>query len=161
MTPWRFEKNAPTQNLFSLYLERISKQISCHQTCPRSPPADKQSATQFLVRELEKLNTPGTAVVCLDENGKTMSSQKFSDFLGALEGKGIKQTIFCVGGAYGLPSEISEIVENAHMISLSAMTFPHEMALAMLAEQVYRARTIMGGHPYHHADASELFQSQR
>jgi 23S rRNA (pseudouridine1915-N3)-methyltransferase len=161
LTPWRFENSSPSQNLFSLYLNRVHKTLPCEHISPRSAPADKKAASQFLLNETNKRRGPGTAIVCLDENGKLLSSRKFADFLESLEAKGFKQAIFCVGGAYGLPAEIGQNRENLTLISLSPMTFPHEMALAMLMEQVYRARTIMGGHPYHHEDASELFQAQR
>lgn len=159
ITPWRFEKGAATQNLFTLYRERVDKQIPCEHIFPASTPPDKQAATKFLCNTLEKMMGTGTIIVCLDENGKAMSSRKFSEFLQIHESRGTKQILFCVGGAYGLPADILENNKNVSLISLSAMTFPHEMALAMLAEQVYRARTILGGHPYHHEEASELFQS--
>jgi len=161
LTPWRFERNSPAGELFCTYFERINKQIPSEHVHPKSIPANADDARGFLIRELDKIRSTHTAVVCLDENGTLLKSREFADLLTSLESQGVKQTLFCVGGAYGLPAEISRAAENIRLISLSPMTFPHEMAAAMLAEQIYRARTIAGGHPYHHGDTSELFKTVR
>lgn len=158
LTPWRFERNSPSNELFSEYLERIKKQIPSEHIHPKSSPASADEAKGFLVRELNKIRATNTVVVCLDENGKLLKSREFSGMLSGFEERGVKQILFCIGGAYGLPAEISS-VENISLLSLSPMTFPHEIATAILAEQVYRARTIMGGHPYHHGDDSDLFKT--
>jgi 23S rRNA (pseudouridine1915-N3)-methyltransferase len=161
LTPWRFERGAPSENLFSIYKDRVEKSVPCEHIYPRSAPPDKTTAAQFLIKEIEKRADVSTALVCLDENGKLLTSRKFATLLESLESRGVKQTLFCVGGAYGLPAEIATSQKNITMVSLSPMTFPHEMALAMLMEQIYRARAILGGHPYHHESPSELFQSQK
>jgi 23S rRNA (pseudouridine1915-N3)-methyltransferase len=161
LTPWRFERNAPSGILFASYLERISKQVSCEHQHPKSSPNNADDARDFLVKELEKNRTNSSVVVCLDENGKLLKSREFADLLSSFEGQGVKQIVFCIGGAYGLPAEAARATENIRLVSLSPMTFPHEMAAAMLAEQVYRARTILGGHPYHHGESSHLFKTLR
>ncbi|MDL2209562.1 23S rRNA (pseudouridine(1915)-N(3))-methyltransferase RlmH [Desulfovibrio sp. OttesenSCG-928-O18] len=86
--------------------------------------------------------------VCLDENGDTLSSVAFADFL-RRSFDGARTPCFIIGGAYGL----SEAVRGRAVKTLSfgPMTFPHELARVLLLEQLYRADTIIRGRPYHHA----------
>ena len=87
-------------------------------------------------------------LVLLDENGKSFSSVGFSEELQKKMNSGIKTVVFVIGGPYGF----SEAVYNrAHSkISLSQMTFSHQMVRLFFVEQLYRAFTILKGEPYHH-----------
>ena len=85
-------------------------------------------------------------VVVLDERGREMDSTEFARFLGsALETH--TEVTFLLGGPDGLDPELT--AEAGDRLSLSRLTFPHEMARVLLAEQIYRALTILRGHPYH------------
>lgn len=97
--------------------------------------------------ELRRLKLPsGAAVVLLDAEGRHFSSMQFAKWLGELRDRGTREVIFLCGGAEGFPEEIRKCAGQA--ISLSALTMSHELARAVLAEQIYRAFTILAGHPY-------------
>ena len=87
-------------------------------------------------------------VILLDERGKEYSSIEFSDFLEKQMIAGRKRVVFVVGGPYGFSGAIYERADGK--ISLSRMTFNHEMVRLFFTEQVYRAMTILRGEPYHH-----------
>ena len=87
-------------------------------------------------------------VVALEVEGRSSSSRAFSSWLEQAENQGIQTVVFLVGGAYGLPKTVSERAD--FQLSLSAMTLPHRLARVVLAEQVYRAFTILRGEPYDH-----------
>ncbi len=86
-------------------------------------------------------------VVALEVDGKILTSHGLAEVVGKAEGQG-DSISFLVGGSYGLPKSVSDA---AHLkMSLSAMTLPHRLARLVLAEQVYRAFTILRGEPYSH-----------
>lgn len=109
------------------------------------------SKDQIKVREGElilKNVKPTDDVILMDEHGKEYTSVDFASFLQkkiSYEGKDI---VFVIGGAYGFSDEIYRRANGK--ISLSKMTFSHQMVRAIFAEQLYRAFTIMRGEPYHH-----------
>ena len=110
-----------------------------------------QNNADKIIREgqaiLEKI-TPQDLVVCMDEHGRTMTSTRLSVQLQTwLEHPG-KAPCFVIGGAYGLSTHVLERADIS--LSLSPMTFPHELARVILLEQIYRAGTILKGVPYHH-----------
>jgi len=89
----------------------------------------------------------GARLVVLDENGKTMNSQVFSDRFAQWRDDGTSDLVFAIGGADG---HGQELLQSADMkLALGAMTWPHQIVRILLAEQVYRAMTIQSGHPYH------------
>ena len=83
----------------------------------------------------------------LDERGKQYSSVEFSDFLQKLSGRG-RDLVFVIGGAYGFSKDVYSRADG--LVSLSKMTFSHQMVRTVFAEQLYRAFTIIRGEPYHH-----------
>jgi 23S rRNA (pseudouridine1915-N3)-methyltransferase len=87
-------------------------------------------------------------VILLDENGKEYDSVGFSDFIQQQMNSGIKNVVFVVGGPYGFSEEIYQRANGK--ISLSKMTFSHQMVRLFFAEQLYRAMTILKNEPYHH-----------
>lgn len=87
-------------------------------------------------------------VVLLDEHGREYSSMEFSSFLQKQMLAGRKKLVFVVGGPYGFSQEV--YVRSDSKLSLSRMTFNHEMVRLFFTEQVYRAMTILRGEPYHH-----------
>jgi 23S rRNA (pseudouridine1915-N3)-methyltransferase len=84
--------------------------------------------------------------VLLDAGGKSWSSESFAKWVGELRDRGTRELVFVCGDADGFPDELRERV--AQKVSLSAMTYSHELARAMLAEQLYRAFAILSGSPY-------------
>jgi 23S rRNA (pseudouridine1915-N3)-methyltransferase len=102
-------------------------------------------------RENEKLRkhiTPVDCIVLLDERGKEMTSVEFSGFLNQKMSSGIKTLVFIVGGPYGFDDSLKK--DANHLISLSRMTFSHQMVRLFFTEQLYRALTILKNESYHH-----------
>lgn len=96
---------------------------------------------------LKKLDAgPAATVVLLDATGKTLDSNAFAKWLGELRDRGTRALVFLCGDSEGFPDALRE---RAHQrISLSPMTFSHELARVLLAEQLYRAFAILSGSPY-------------
>ncbi len=88
---------------------------------------------------------PSAAKIFLDPDGESMNSFQFADLIAKAQNES-RDLVFVVGGADGLPPGWRERAD--WLLSLSAMTYPHELARAMLAEQIYRGFTILRGHPY-------------
>lgn len=96
---------------------------------------------------LRKLALDSAAtVILLDDAGKPQSSTQFARWLGKLRDSGAREIVFLCGGAEGFPDSLRS--RATQKLSLSALTFSHELARAMLAEQLYRAFAILAGHPY-------------
>ncbi|MCQ2136909.1 MAG: 23S rRNA (pseudouridine(1915)-N(3))-methyltransferase RlmH [Bacteroidales bacterium] len=91
---------------------------------------------------------PGDELILLDEHGKERTSIEFSKWLESRLASGGNDLVFVIGGAYGFSEEVYKRSDS--MISLSRMTFSHQMVRAIFLEQLYRAFTIMRGEPYHH-----------
>lgn len=87
-------------------------------------------------------------LILLDENGKNYSSVAFSDFLQKKMNSGIKTLYFVIGGPYGFSEEVYQRANGK--VSLSLMTFSHQMVRLFVVEQIYRAFTILQNEPYHH-----------
>lgn len=87
-------------------------------------------------------------VVLLDEKGKEFRSVDFSDYLSKKMVAGVTHMVFLIGGPYGFDEKMR--TRANYLISLSKMTFSHQMVRLFFAEQVYRAFSIMKGEPYHH-----------
>ncbi|EHP46464.1 ribosomal RNA large subunit methyltransferase H [Odoribacter laneus] len=96
---------------------------------------------------LEQLQT-GDFVVLLDEKGKQLNSVEFSTYVAQKMQLGIKRMVFIIGGPYGFTGKVYE--RGNDKISLSKMTFSHQMVRMIFIEQLYRAMTIWKGEPYHH-----------
>lgn len=113
--------------------------------------------TKSLTREQQKIkeaelifkNIHSTDhVILLDENGQEFSSKQFSNFLNKKMVGGQQHLVFIVGGPYGFSEEI--YLRSNEKISLSRMTYSHQMIRLLFTEQLYRAYTILKGEPYHH-----------
>jgi 23S rRNA (pseudouridine1915-N3)-methyltransferase len=87
-------------------------------------------------------------LVALDERGKQMSSEKLADFLQARANESTRNLIFLIGGAFGIDDSV--LKRANYKWSLSELTFPHQLVRLILAEQVYRAATILKNEKYHH-----------
>lgn len=92
--------------------------------------------------------TPTDHLILLDENGKTFNSVGFSDFLQKKMNAGIKTLVFVIGGPYGFSETVYQ--KSQGKVSLSEMTFSHQMVRLFVIEQIYRGFTILKNEPYHH-----------
>lgn len=115
---------------------RDSRKLSTDQIC------DQEG--KLLLSKIDK----GDLVFVLDERGKSYTSLQFSDFLQKQFNRGGKNIVFLIGGAYGFSQEVYERAESR--LSLSSMTFSHQMVRLFFLEQLYRGFTILKGEPYHH-----------
>lgn len=108
-----------------------------------------KSTPQIMEAERERIAAAlpqGVKLVAMDEHGEAWTTQKLAQALSGWQQQG-GDVAFVIGGADGLHMEIKQRAEK--LLALSAMTLPHGLARVLLAEQLYRAVTILQGHPYH------------
>ncbi|MEM1339237.1 MAG: 23S rRNA (pseudouridine(1915)-N(3))-methyltransferase RlmH [Bacteroidota bacterium] len=104
----------------------------------------KEKEGQLLLQQIK----PSDLVVVLDEKGNQFTSKAFSNYLQKRMNSGIKNLVFVIGGPYGFSPAVYERCSD--QISLSKMTFSHQMIRLFAVEQLYRAYTILRNEPYHH-----------
>ncbi len=134
------------------YLGRVNHYLSVEKIeIPDLKQAKKLSVEQIKEEEgrlfLSKIN-PSDVVILLDERGEEYSSVSFSNFLQKQMNTGVKIICILIGGAYGFSDEIYK--RSNRKVSLSKMTYSHQMVRMIFLEQLYRAMTILKGEPYHH-----------
>ena len=115
----------------------------------REESARSSSADVVRAREAERLAAKvpsGALVVACDERGRSMTSSEFASWLQG-ERESARDVAFVIGGAYGLAPALRD--RSANRLALAPWTLPHELARLVLAEQLYRAGTIVRGEPYH------------
>lgn len=139
-------KNQPEEILVRDYLSKIKGRAEIREYEERKNlpiPWLKKNEAALLLKDLpEKV-----FVVALDEHGKQMDSVEFADLVQKVQNMGISKMAFLIGGAFGHGEEVKKRADI--LLSLGKMTFPHFLARAVLSEQLYRAQTILDGHPYH------------
>mgnify|MGYP003514121048 FL=1 len=108
-----------------------------------TPEQQKQAEGELILRAI----TAATDLILLDEHGKEFRSIEFSDYLQKKMAAG-RDVVFVVGGPYGFSDAVYQ--RSNGKISLSKMTFSHQMVRLFFVEQVYRSMTILRGEPYHH-----------
>ena len=91
---------------------------------------------------------PGDVIVLLDEHGKEMRSLEFAEWMKRKMNTVNKRLVFVIGGPYGFSQKVYDVAHEK--ISMSKMTFSHQMIRLIFVEQIYRAMTILNGGPYHH-----------
>lgn len=124
------------RNVLDDYVQRVSRHSSIEVVEVRDGAA-----------ALKKLDGQrAAAVVLLEAGGKLRDSQEFANWLGELRDRGTRELFFLCGDADGFPDAVRE--RGQQKVSLGAMTFSHELARVMLAEQLYRAFAILSGSPY-------------
>lgn len=144
--------NKELQKLIDEYTKRLAFYIKFElEIIPDLKNSKSLSESQQKEKEgeliLSKLST-SDQLVLLDENGKSFSSVGFSEELQKKMNSGIKTLVFVIGGPYGFSDAVYAKANGK--ISLSAMTFSHQMVRLFFIEQLYRGFTILRGEPYHH-----------
>lgn len=109
-----------------------------------STDQQKEREAELLQRALQ----PGDHIVLLDEHGRERRSMEFAQWMEKRMAAGPRRLVFVVGGPYGFSPQIHKMA--AEEISLSQMTFSHQMIRLLFTEQIYRAMTILNNEPYHH-----------
>jgi 23S rRNA (pseudouridine1915-N3)-methyltransferase len=113
----------------------------------RAPDAEKRMLEESIA--LANLIPEKSVVVILDERGKNLSSAEFTEQLRGWRDGGAGAAVFIIGGADGLAPSLRD--KAALKLAFGAPTWPHQIARILLLEQIYRAVTILSGHPYHRA----------
>jgi 23S rRNA (pseudouridine1915-N3)-methyltransferase len=144
--------SAAIAELTEIYTKRLTRYIRFEiQIIPDLKKRAKLSFEQQKKQEgdliLNQLS-PSDFVVLLDEAGKQFTSMAFANYLQQRMNSGIKTLVFVIGGPYGFAEEVYQRANSK--LSLSKMTFSHQMVRLFFAEQLYRAFSILNNEPYHH-----------
>ena len=148
-------QKGPERDLIDRYVERIgqiSPSLGIKLSVRELPQSRLGRAADRMADEARAIETAipaGARCVVLDEGGKSLSSTDLADRLRQWRDDGVADAVFIVGGPDGLALELTERADLA--LAFGKMSWPHQMVRAMLAEQLYRAMTIISGHPYHRA----------
>jgi 23S rRNA (pseudouridine1915-N3)-methyltransferase len=143
------------------YLSRLSGYAETEETeLKPEPVTDKSKAARLLVQEaeathlmrwLEKNTSSRAAVFLLDERGKTGTTLEWTEWIKACHNQGISELVFVIGSSLGFSDSIKKHAKMS--LSLGSQTLPHELARVVLLEQLYRAHSVISGHPYHNEGA--------
>lgn len=138
-------------NGYEVFMKRLKHYVKVRELIiPDIKDRKHLNADQIKEKEailiLEKLASANFSVL-LDERGKEFSSVEFAGFLQKTMNAGIRELFFIIGGAYGVAESVKQKANIT--VSLSRMTFTHQFIRLLLAEQVYRAMTILKNEPYH------------
>ena len=144
--------NKDLQSLINEYTKRLSFYVKFElEIIPDIKNVKNLSEAQQKEKEGELILAkiaPTDQLILLDENGKTFSSIGFSDYLQKKMNAGIKTLVFVIGGPYGFSETVYQKAQGK--VSLSEMTFSHQMVRLFVIEQIYRGFTILQNEPYHH-----------
>jgi 23S rRNA (pseudouridine1915-N3)-methyltransferase len=147
-------KAGPEKDLASRYLDRFSKagpaiglELARLVEVQESRASNPDTRKREEAAALEKALPDGAVLVLLDERGKTMDSQTFADAIGRHRDNGKREMMLAIGGADGLDPDLRARADL--VLNLGTMTWPHQLVRILIAEQLYRAVTILSGHPYH------------
>jgi 23S rRNA (pseudouridine1915-N3)-methyltransferase len=149
-------KSGPEQELAARYFDRFTKSAPALGLSfsgviekPESRLADatgrKREEASWLSAHLDSL--PNAKLIVLDEIGKAKTSVDFASGIARFRDEGVRSLVFAIGGADGHDAQTKARADL--VLSFGPATWPHQMARIMLAEQLYRAATILAGHPYH------------
>lgn len=134
-----------------IYEKKLKRYCHFEMTSLKEANYGKGSIKQWHQKEWKEIQNqfrPQTYVIACDEKGKLLSSTHFAEKLQKIANQGYSRIDFVIGGPYGLPQEIR--TQSDMILSVSPMTMTHQMVRLFLAEQIYRAFTIMKGEKYHH-----------
>ena len=150
-------KKGPERELAERYLGRLQKAgpsvglsfgglteiVESRAGSARQRKADESAQCLGLLGER------ATRLIALDETGKSIASDDFATHIGRMRDDGVRRLIVAIGGPDGHAPDLLQLADLT--ISLGRMTWPHQLVRILLAEQLYRAASILAGHPYHRA----------
>lgn len=147
-------KAGPERELAARYLDRFSKtgaslglEFSRIIETPESRASNAETREREEAAALERSLPADTALMLLDERGKTPDSEQFAAMLSRWNDTGKRDLVIAIGGADGHDPALRQKADA--VIGFGKMTWPHQLVRILLAEQLYRAATILAGHPYH------------
>jgi 23S rRNA (pseudouridine1915-N3)-methyltransferase len=133
-------KSGPAEALFQDFLARAARYL------PAEPQIFDTEAALLEAAE-RKPNQPAAALLLFDSTGDPLTSPQFAELIRRLRDTATQRIVFAIGPADGWSP--AALARAQQVVSFGRITLPHELARAILAEQVYRALTILAGHPYH------------
>ncbi len=139
-------RTGPEAELYAQFAARLTWPVTLREVVEKRP----LPAAELKNREAELLlaaPADDARVVALDPRGRAVDSRQFAETLRRWRDQGVREVAFLIGGAEGHGDAVLERADLT--LSLGPMTWPHLLVRAMLAEQLYRAQSILGGHPYH------------
>ncbi|MBX3529361.1 MAG: 23S rRNA (pseudouridine(1915)-N(3))-methyltransferase RlmH [Rhizobiaceae bacterium] len=147
-------KAGPERELAQRYFDRLAKagpavglEFAGVTEIVESRVADAAGRKREEAQRLRERLGQGQALILLDERGRSLSSEDFSARIAAMRDAGRKGLVLAIGGPDGHDPALAS--EADLLLSFGALTWPHQLVRVMLAEQLYRAATILAGHPYH------------
>lgn len=147
-------KSGPEAELLARYVDRSQKAgrqlgftgpsvLEWSESKANSSDLRKEDEAKTMLASLK----PGATLICLDERGKDISSNDLSKLMRNALDNSVPEIAFAIGGPDGHAANLRDKADQ--IIRLGKMTWPHQLARIMLAEQIYRSITILSGHPYH------------
>ncbi|MBS1583367.1 MAG: 23S rRNA (pseudouridine(1915)-N(3))-methyltransferase RlmH [Bacteroidetes bacterium] len=131
------------------YLDRLRRTMPVEEVVlPEAGRGDAGHQARVEEERILGALRPGERVVLLDERGKAFTSRGFAERLGTWRDQGVREVAFVVGGAFGVTDAVRARADL--VLSLSPMTFPHQLVRVLFAEQLFRAFSILARSPYHH-----------
>lgn len=147
-------KAGPEKELAARYIDRFAKagpaiglELGKLAEVGESRAGNAETRKREEAAMLEKALPDGAVLILLDERGKSLDSPAFTDLLAGFRDAGKRDLMIAIGGADGLDPALYERANAT--LCLGKMTWPHQLVRILLAEQLYRAVTILSGHPYH------------
>lgn len=147
-------KTGPEKDLASRYLDRFAKtgpavglEFARLVEVPESRASNPDTRKREEAAALDKALPEGSILILLDERGKSLDSESFANTMGRFRDSGKRDLMIAIGGADGLDPDLRGRADA--VLNLGAMTWPHQVVRILIAEQLYRAVTILSGHPYH------------
>jgi 23S rRNA (pseudouridine1915-N3)-methyltransferase len=141
-------KAGPERELYDQYAKRLSTPLTLWEGEEKRPlPVADRKLTE--AKMLLAAVPPKAFIVALDERGRTLTSEAFAEKMGWWRDAGTGDLAFLIGGADGHDDMVRNRAD--FMLSLGSMTWPHLLVRTLIAEQLWRAQSILAGHPYHRA----------
>ncbi len=147
-------KAGPEKDLAARYLERLAKagpaigiEFSRTVEVAESRASNAPTRKREEAAMLDKALTEGSVLILLDERGKALDSEAFAALIGQYRDQGKRDLMVAIGGADGLDPDLYQRADA--VLCLGKLTWPHQLVRILIAEQLYRAVTILSGHPYH------------
>ena len=147
-------KAGPEKDLAARYIDRFAKagpaiglELGKMAEVGESRAGNAETRKRKEAAMLEKALPDGAVLILLDERGKSLDSPGFANLIGGFRDAGKRELMIAIGGADGLDPALYDRADAT--LCLGKMTWPHQLVRILLAEQLYRAVTILSGHPYH------------
>jgi len=140
------DRRGPTAELVETYLKRCPWKIEPIEIPPRTQ-GDRQRRLSEEAEKIRQALPTDAAIIALDERGEDFSSRDFAEQIQHFRDDGRSAIAFLIGGADGLDPSLLKAADRR--LAFGRAVWPHRLVKVMLAEQIYRASTILSGHPYH------------